>query len=501
MLPHLPDEILILIAREMEPRQRLNLLSVCRRWQSMFFPLAYSEVHITGSRLSRLVRSIHSHREIASTIQTLSLKNMDVTVMPEGNDPAWIQGCVRRFRLTPAEFDRWLMGIAKGSSDYWTALLLCLLNTLVDLHMEYASDFSFTPLCMLRSATSLINKIPRVGRLKRVAIDQSTEIFLNPIVDIYPYFYLPSIRSISVTGLIDGGFPAGSIDPIQPAPPPSSMEEIKIECVCNGGFWLPKFIISCTNLKKLTFRNLHEMPFGAPRDRFLRDDFYTPLLTQKNSLEVLQLNYLGVAHDDQYDPAMDRDEMWDDRPYDRWLGSFADFTRLHTISMRVPNLLDLSADKRHLNSSAVDTLPKSLEYLSISYASEFFLGPLFDGLTEVLDLRAERFPNLKKITVCCQGPEMKVLNSHFQRIDCLKQDCKAAKVGLDFVCDGPAVKHAAPPFPMLGFATDDIDFYSGMAFFNGMSGINGINGMPFSNDLAGMSPHNYNYGYNLDDVD
>ncbi|KAL2816191.1 hypothetical protein BDW59DRAFT_11591 [Aspergillus cavernicola] len=487
-MAHLPAEIIVLIGKAADPATRLALLQVCRGWRSMFFQLAYSKVHVKGGRLSHLVRSIHSNPEIASVIETLSLSEMDMTVMPAANDPAWVQGRVRQYSQSTDEFEQWLKSISVGSSDHWCALLLYLLENPIELHLEYPTLASFTrQILSLASRRRAVDTKPALKRLQKVAVDLPRRRFLIPSRDVFPFFYLPSIRSVSATGLIDDDYSSVTGSALS-APPSSTMEEIKLACICDGGFKMPAYIKSCTNLKSFSFENLHRISFRAPRDRFLREEFYIPLLTQKHSLEVLNLNYLGVAHDDEYDDDPERDAITDPEPYDRWLGSFANFTRLAKISMRAPNLLNfvMREGAAQLRSSPVDTLPKSLEFLEISYLCGFHLDAVLNGLNEMFGVRTDRFPNLKKVTICYQGPQVKVLYYQIKLIEQLESGFKEAGIEVEITNKNLPNSYSPNPFAMPAFPTEDITFHNGIASFGGMPIIDGMTGMPVMHAMPNM---------------
>ncbi|KAL2832756.1 hypothetical protein BJY01DRAFT_99435 [Aspergillus pseudoustus] len=445
---HLPIEVLVLIGNALEPSQRPRLLQVCRRLRAIFFGLVYTELHLTGRRIDLLARTIQSNPQIASMVQRLALKDLALRsygpLDPSVGKPhfysSWVDERVQQASHSHYARKRWRNGLVLGMGDNWGALILTLLDNLVDLHIEYPSIPSEIRKVIFQAAAPAPNPKPALQKLKKVNIDIPKDRFLNPSRDLFPFFHLPSIQSVSASGIIDNEHvraagPKRKSDAKLPAPKLSSVEEVHLNCTCDEAFGMQAYITPCANLKKFSFTNLYKDSFGAPRDRLLQQEFYRPLLSHKNSLEVLDLNYLGLAYDDTFDNEAGLRENFrlgvaPDRTYGRWFGSFAEFTRLTELCIRAPNLLNLSNDKQSLKTPLVDTLPRSLQSLFVSYSSDVYIDILIDGLTELVRVREERFPSLRRITVCCHEAEIRCVFSQFERIDGLRLVCSNA--GLKF---------------------------------------------------------------------
>ncbi|KAL2811283.1 hypothetical protein BJX63DRAFT_285817 [Aspergillus granulosus] len=445
---HLPAEVLVLIGNALEPSQRPRLLQVCRRLRAIFFRLVYTELHLTGRRIDLLTRTIQSNPQVASTVQKLALTDLalrsygprELSVGRTHYYSSWLDERVQQANRPHCLRKRWRNGLVLGMGDNWGALVLTSLVNLVDLHVEYPPIPAQIREVIFQAAAPARDSKPALQKLKKVNIDLPEDKFLDPVRDLFPFFHLPSIRSVSARGIID----SDAVPMVGPkrqdtgqlaAPKLSSVEEIHLSCTCGEAFGMPAYITPCANLRKFSFTNLCKDSFGAPRDSLLREEFYRPLLSQKNSLEVLDLNYLGLAYDDTFDNEAGLRENFrlgvvPDRTYTRWFGSFAEFTRLRELCIRAPNLLNLSDNKQRLKTPLVDTLPRSLQSLFVSYSSEVYVAILIDGLTELVRVRKERFPSLRRITVCCHEAEIRCVFSQFERIDGLRLVCSNA--GLKF---------------------------------------------------------------------
>ncbi|KAL5335209.1 aspartic peptidase domain-containing protein [Aspergillus crustosus] len=286
------------------------LLRFCQRWKSIFPRLVYTDINLTGPQIVPLPRTIQENRDIAFLIHSLQLSNLDsrrISRQRPYYDTAWADNRVKRFALEADETRKWIGGMQQLESAPWAAFLLLLLEDLSQLEIEHGQK-----LLELRAV------------LDRAGSEYRPEGTKAP---------LPKLRE--ATGGIGKCF-------VSPSPPATSIEEIDLEIAAHATFGLSGYIKSCRNLKRFSFRNLDELEYDSPRDRFFREEYFKPLLTQKQNLEVLELNYQGLAYDDIFDPAMDRDEVIDRQPYDRWFGSLADFPRLTKIAMRVPNLVDIT---------------------------------------------------------------------------------------------------------------------------------------------------------------
>ncbi|KAL3463749.1 hypothetical protein BJX64DRAFT_116113 [Aspergillus heterothallicus] len=445
---HLPVEVLVLIGNALEPSQRPRLLQVCHRLRAIFFHLVYTELHLTGCRIDLLARTIQSHPQIASKVQKLALKDLalrsygplELSVGRPHYYSSWVNERLQQATRSDCARKSWRNGLVLGMGDNWGAFILTLLDNLVDLHIQYPPIPSLIREVIFHAAAPAHDWKPALQKLQKVNIDLPEDRFFDPARDLFPFFHLPSLRSVSASGLINNDYDStvgskpkrsGTLS----APKLSSMEEIHLECTCGEAFGMPAYITPCTNLRKFSFTNLYRDSFGAPRDHLLRQEFYWPLLSHKNSLEVLNLNYLGLAYEDTFDNEAGLRENFrlgvaPDRTYQRWFGSFAGFTRLTELCIRAPNLLNLSNNKQSLKTPLVDTLPRSLQSLFVSYSSEVYVDILIDALTELVRVRDKRFPSLRRIILCCHEAEIRCVFSQFERIDGLRLVCSNA--GLKF---------------------------------------------------------------------
>ncbi|KAL4804982.1 hypothetical protein BDV18DRAFT_161382 [Aspergillus unguis] len=394
----LPPEVMQLIAQELNSASQFALLRVCRRWNAIFFRFVYSDLELHTRDIKPLLHAIRHKKEIGPAVRRLKLPKSDNSVCDlksDGEDLAWARDRVNRFSGTEEEAKEWYLSLKQLESDAWAALLIAHLDNLFELsvHEEGGSLHHINNILSCAATRKPpFDEKPLFQKLERIELTTG-DLSLETRQAFPMFLSLPALRSVFVRGSL--GEPHGVSDEIPPCS--SGVEDIKLEYRWRPGSDVPAYIRSCKNLKRFSFTSLDEWNDDMSRDRDLREEFYEPLLSHKETLEMLELNYRGLARDDKY-------SRHSDEPYDRWLGSFAGFKRLKDLSLRSQNILDVafSADHgRHRRSELADVLPESLVSFSISYTCPAGMDDILEAMDALLSTR-RKLPNLKKITIACQ---------------------------------------------------------------------------------------------------
>ncbi|RDW92957.1 F-box protein [Aspergillus mulundensis] len=414
----LPLEILLEVGKSVPPRQRPRLLRVCRAWTTLFTPLVYSSLDLTGSQIAPLVQSIKDKPSLAPRIKHLTMSALGSSAELKGRaieKSTWQVPFIKTLmadRREPELARMWRNGLAELNGDFWAAVLLFFLHGLETLRIEPVRGSWTRNVIMLafmhRPPFASADR-PGPRNLKKLEFLQGpTNELLVLEQDLFGFLRLPNLKSVHVRGAIT----PRSVEPITP-PKPNGVESITLEAKWTGApFAMPHHIKVCTKLKSFSFTNTLANEEDGPRDCMLREHFFKPLAeSQKENLELLDLNYRGIAYDDIFDPAEDRGEMHDSEPYDRFMGSFRDFKNLKDLAVRAPNLCDIrftTMDDAKLLTPLVDVLPRSIENLSISFTVSIQLDPVFTGLSQLLAAR-DQFPSLKSVTVAYQSVDGRIM--------------------------------------------------------------------------------------------
>lgn len=404
-LPDLPDELICLICEALEPPHRPRLLGVCRRWRVILERSVYSELDLTSRQIRPFVAAVEDKPHIFSQVKSLRLSEM---CHDWGHSRkqlkylGWVHERVEELwprQISKFENREWHKGIQYRDEDIWGALLLSMLPELRNLELElHDVESGLWDLFSLAASPD--------GRGHALLQKLESIVFTTPppstrcsSPDLSPFFWLPAMRRVEVPGMLDDRkrmtLEAGELQP----PETSTVEVIRLDFVWHRPIFLSGFIECCENLKEFYFASHIGHEAVAPRDWELRKEVFTPLCSQKESLEVLELNYKGLSREGMIDLDDERTEhpgQW----YDRWFGSLMDFQCLKHLSMRAANLLDIIHDESgpRLGTSLLDTIPRCLESLHISFTSDAEHDVAYTAVTELVNAN-NGFPALKNVVI------------------------------------------------------------------------------------------------------
>lgn len=405
----LPVEIILTIVNYVsDTKDRLRLLRVCRRWQDLFFGVAYNRVDIDGSLIEPLTKVVLANPRIGAAIRDLSVRWWNSYVDPQlqqskSNDtlPEAADELVAQISKSPDERRDWMENLQVGNQEAWLALLLALVPNLIVLSGQYCHDAPRVTRVVSRAARKEppFDTRPALQRLETLHIINEDVKEVYPHWQFLPFFHLPSIRDVNLCAVKETREWHRLNDPaVCSASGTAPVESLVLEYHCNGRKGMAELITSCANLKQFKYQHDHQEIWGESYIDFQPRKFYRALLTQKHSLEVLHLSDTGNVDGAGADDLSDDEE--DDGPeaYDRWFGSLAEFSQLQDLRIRVQNLLNYHDRDKDKSVMLKDILPRSLRSLHVAECWEKHCAMLVPNLQGVLDHQGQ-FPNLEQICI------------------------------------------------------------------------------------------------------
>ncbi|KAJ9202662.1 hypothetical protein C8Q69DRAFT_448693 [Paecilomyces variotii] len=378
MAATLPPEILLLILDALaETSDRFGLLKVCRNWNTALVSKVYSSVKVTFFPEVYIVpfaQAIHKNTRLRSTVRELILPNFYADSYGASHyNASLFRGFLESFTDSAEELKRWEELLDVRETTAWLAVVLLLL--------KISNTSTYTG---ANSAPSL-----QSGR--------ADGIHEYPVCDFAPFFKLPAMRALHLSGVHEAHVERFEKYrdfwiPLSLEPGCSPVREIIVNnSNCKHG--MAEFIASCANLERFEYQHRNQALYERTYLSYRCHPFHTALLTQKQSLQVLRLNDIGIAKWVLFEEA--------DNPEARrhaWFGSLAEFTALRELRMPVRNLLQ-STEGQEPNQSLVEILPPSIEYLCLAKTDMIEYTMLESQLRRLLDVRGQQFPNLQKIVL------------------------------------------------------------------------------------------------------
>jgi hypothetical protein len=285
---------------------------------------------------------------------------------------------------------RWQRALLRGSGDAWMAICFYFLPNLQSFTLEYLGrPKTWIPLALSRIASGSIDLQPRpLQHLEEVIIDGNLPVPLLSHLEFFPYFHLPSMRSFrgcEITELQEGRN-ANIYKMLQPPPKSSGITELALRTTHITSSVI-HYITACANLRVFMYEHTlqrmdHRNPTWSP------GIVYNALITQKQSLEVLYINFLDVGS-----PYSRLSRFIKDRPA-QWFGSLQKFTQLREIFMPLELLLDYRTNKEHPQLPLSETMPSSVENLYLGEVEDEDFAIVASALFVMLSHRKRLFPSL-----------------------------------------------------------------------------------------------------------
>ncbi|KAB8215670.1 hypothetical protein BDV33DRAFT_227431 [Aspergillus novoparasiticus] len=452
----LPGEILLMISdRIRAQKDRIRLLSVCRRWHQLFFGKVYSCLHIeddfdTFDGLARLAVSLFQNPRLALAVREFDTgmwlfrrdgykKDIDITVF---------HLLLEQIGASSNDLAKWKDQLDNNDEDIWRTILIIMMKNLRVLKMGYMnSDFLSHVMTLVTTNRKPFDTDPALQHLEEVWAN-TVEIGNGYMgMDLIPFIHLPSMKVLQAHTLnvYDERSPIPSA--LRPAPASSGINElyfIDINTDSNGSSGFTDMIVACKSLRVFEYQHILSSPWPDGEVEFRSRPFYGPLSTQKHSLQVLRLNGGGrydFRNPDCHKELVQELVRHEGRPSNDWFGSLHEFTALRELHIRLRNLLDFGASSKTPTFSFLDILPHSLEYLSIADYMAMDFDILMANFKAILACREDKFPALKKLDIrlhCCIhcvkkfSVGLKILYHVHNSFDQVEEAFQ--KVGIEFSC-------------------------------------------------------------------
>ncbi|PWY83432.1 hypothetical protein BO70DRAFT_361550 [Aspergillus heteromorphus CBS 117.55] len=400
-MDRLPAEILLLIADQflfIFSAQRCQLLQVCRRWRSVLFHAVYDRILVRQHRLPSLMRAIAINPSIGSSIKHLRIIPHYVPkAQRTTHEVASFAPLIQHISQSPEEVLEWTIALTQDENHAWLGLLLVSLENLTSLSMTWSGRQPFVRRIVSRAAMreGPFDTDPILQYLEGFDIDYLDHKDYHVHQQFFPFFHLPSMRSIRLECVIEStrlrNTTALSL-------PPAGTSPITSLDLRNGNSnkGMAEYITACANLQEFKYQHRNQAIWAEQYIGFRPRAFYHALVTQKHSLRVLHLNDRGEHDNDDFSDDED-DAETDDFP-GNFFGSLSEFTQLWDLRIPVVNLLSFHLSHGKKVTTLKQILPRSLKRLYLADFRNEQWDPLLRNLLEVVALR-EMFPYLERLEI------------------------------------------------------------------------------------------------------
>lgn len=393
----LPDDVLLLVGNFLEDHSdRYNLIFVCQRFYELFLPHVYRFASLKTCRhIQSFLRPTLKRPELAWAVRTLHFdcwqdKHSNDHVIITDKEQPILGKWVRSISLSEEEHARWEQDLSNGVSEAWIALLLPLASNLRQLRLIYPQRNAYLDRSIWRTVNG---EYPALQALREVSlshlVDETKDTTGNYLPSqILPFFQLPQMRVFCADSVIESEFAQKTQDSRlnESFPGVSSISEIKLTA-SNGAKGMERLIASCSVLQSFKYQHSDSHLYS---EGYRPSAFYSSLSGCKDTLETLWLDNCGTHLPFTITGA--------NETHDECFGSWADFTALKDMRIRLPNLLDV----RYQPEPSIplsEILPKSIESLYIEGCKETLLSMLLSQLEILISKHASRFPALKWLNI------------------------------------------------------------------------------------------------------
>ncbi|KAF9890470.1 hypothetical protein FE257_005875 [Aspergillus nanangensis] len=391
----LPDEILLMIQDHLFWPRQPNLLLVSRRFYQLFLPRLYGSVNLEWADISKkvipFVRAALRNPEITRSIRDLDLPQIDTWNDKDAptEDITEVHHLICEASHSPEEQQKWEDDLQRGSIDAWVSLLFLKLENLQGLTIALSAKPEHLHRILDRAAKSEkpFDSFPILQHLEDLSIGSRDLRYPFHTDEALPFFQFPSLRTFRAIEALETFH---SDETPKEAPQEllgsSSVTTLKLS-QSNGKFGMRALITSCANLETFEYQHQNLFAKGEFGEDFVPSAFYRPLLTQKHSLTTLRFN-------DQHDDPPYELAAQSSGPNQGVGGSFAEFTALKDLRIRLPNLVG-----REWQTELSDLLPCSLEKLYLAHCWDRKFDQLVPQLRTMVSRREQQFPSLREICV------------------------------------------------------------------------------------------------------
>lgn len=420
MAATLPNEILLFVLDGLEEnKDRLQLLQVCRHWNTALLAKVYSSIELSEPEtLLPFAEALQKNLRLKSLIYELRIPNCygDHFDEPEFYNRTLFHEFLESFTDNDEELTKWEEKLAIRDTYSWLAVVLISLPNLQHLDLRWGGDGPDTE-STLWVVSKIANKSPKeelpLQHLQMLSV-RDEDIKENfPAKEFIPFLKLPSMRALHLSGVVDSDDGENedsmfSID-FNLSRRLSPVRELVLQS-SNIQRGLPEFITACAHLEHFEYQHHNQANWGEDYRNYRCRPFRAALLSQKESLRVLRLNDVGVT--------MRIGELGDDADIygddireskaQAWFGSLVEFVALKELRMPVRNLLDSTAGMEP-NLALSEILPSGLETLVLTKVDFAEYSMLEGQLRRLLSVREQQFSGLREILL--QPFQMEVVPS------------------------------------------------------------------------------------------
>jgi hypothetical protein len=409
-MENLNDDILLLIGDYLEEHSdRHNAIFVNRRFHELFSRSLYRSVSLkTPSQVQSFLKAITLRPRLASVLRSLDCAGWDSS-SPQPRlseeDFAIFSLSAKTNSHSAEEHSQWENDLIEGIDEAWIALLLSSVHNIRQLNLAYPHRLEsrgYLDRLFVRATTHQkpFDRCPAFHRLHEVSLRQRTRDdedkgTMSPS-QIMPFLRMPCLTTLAVDSLIEHRpEPADELNDNEETDEPSSERSqsqsfSEITLTSSNAFkGLESILSSCASLKSFKYQHTDALLLA---EGFRPSAFNTSLSRHKSTLETIWLDKLGTHLPFTISGV--------NESHEEWFGSFADFTALKDLRIRLPNLLDIQYSFEP-QTPLIDVLPGSIESLYIEDCKERSLGMLLDQVGLVLEARNRktRFNALRRLDI------------------------------------------------------------------------------------------------------
>ncbi|KAL4920741.1 hypothetical protein BDW62DRAFT_208851 [Aspergillus aurantiobrunneus] len=402
----LPNDIILLVGDCLDSHDDCyNAVFVNRRFHDLFSRALYRSASLNSrSAVQCFAKAIMPRPELTRVVRSLDFGNWQFEQgLPDLNedDIALFSSWAKTNSNSAEEHSQWEKDLCSGVDEAWIALLLSSVHNVRQLQLTYPSHSlesrGYLDRLFFRAATHQkpFDRHPAFHRLREVSLRQATASqddkgSFKPS-QIMPFLQMPALKTLSVDSLVEYR-PEATSEQTSPEETPNLLQkqhanhvllsEITLTC-SNGAQGMKELISSCPSLKSFKYQHSDAQLLA---EGFQPSAFSESLSNNKTTLETIWLDNLGEHLPFTFAGL--------NESHDEWFGSFADFTALKDLRIRLPNLLDIQYQLEP-SSPLTEVLPDSIESLYIEGCKENSLDMLIRQVKSVLEARKTRFKALR----------------------------------------------------------------------------------------------------------
>ncbi|KAL4800327.1 hypothetical protein BDV19DRAFT_375948 [Aspergillus venezuelensis] len=429
-MENLNDDILLLVGDYLETHEdRYNAIFVNRRFNELFSPSLYRSARLTSrSQVQSFLKAILLRPSLSGVVRSLDFadwQNEHKNDTLSADDIALFSQCAKTHSAVVEEHAQWEQDLVAGVDEAWTVLLLPTVHNVTKLDLVYPNSLEskgYLDRLFERAMTTqqqkpasrrlVFHRLREVSLRQAIGEDDVKGTFST--AQVLPFLSMPKLQKLAVDSLVEYCPPADEQrdtdederavdeptretpevqDPRQQEPEILSPSLTEINLTTSNGYTgLSQLLSSCPSLTTFKYQHsdAHLLSSG-----FQPSAFFNTLSMQKSTLQTIHLDNLG-----EHFPFTIQGL---NESYDQPFGSFAEFTALKDLRVRLPNLLHMQWQLAFEPAVPLsEVLPSSIESLSIESCKENTLPILLRQIQSALDAKEKgkkRFAALRNLEI------------------------------------------------------------------------------------------------------